>query len=240
MKTSTILQTAAVLLVAAAVAAAFTIAPLFASAKSSDNKIRTVESGTTVSIANNGSVLVRGAEVTAVSGDVITARTQWGDTNISWKVETDNDTNFLQKNGSTVSASDIKAGNTVSFAGTLDADAGSFSVDADVVKNWSLASGTVALTGTVTSLNDDADSFVMRLANGTNVTVTTSGSTTIKGGTFGDVDVNDRIVVSGTYTSGTSVLAASKIGVDLEAKVGKGLKLGHWKDFLGKLGFGSK
>lgn len=96
--------------------------------------------GTTleVSINNTGGVLVRGAEVTAVSGSVITARTEWGASALTWTVDTNGDTDFVSRGNQNLDIDDIDVGDTVSFSGTLDIDGSAFNVDADVVKNWSL------------------------------------------------------------------------------------------------------
>lgn len=95
-------------------------------------------SGLEVMIASNGRTLVRGAEVTNVSGSVVTARTEWGQSALTWSIHTDTETNFVTKKGSSTDRSDIEVGDTVSFSGSLDEGAGAFAVSADVVKNWSL------------------------------------------------------------------------------------------------------
>ncbi len=95
--------------------------------------------GTTleVSITDAGKVLVRGAEVTAVSENSISARTEWGASALNWTVETDGDTSFLGRDGSGLDENDIAIGDTVSFSGSLDTNGSTFTVDADAVKNWS-------------------------------------------------------------------------------------------------------
>lgn len=90
-----------------------------------------------VSITDAGRVLVRGAEVTAVSGGTISARTEWGASALSWTVGTNGDTNFVTRGGANTNADDIDVGDTVSFSGALDTNGSTFTVDADVVKNWS-------------------------------------------------------------------------------------------------------
>lgn len=131
MKLKTLIASGAALALIATVAAS----PMLVSAKDSPKSEKT--SGTSVAIGTNGGVLVRGAEVTAVSGNTVTARTQWGDTNISWTVETDGETNFIDRGGDKSERADIGTGETISFSGYIDADSGTFSVDADVVRNWS-------------------------------------------------------------------------------------------------------
>lgn len=91
-----------------------------------------------VAISDNGRVIVRGAEVTDISGAVITARTEWGASALSWTIETDSETAFVQKGGSGSALADVSVGDYVSFSGQLDEDESAFTINADAVKNWSL------------------------------------------------------------------------------------------------------
>lgn len=115
---------------------ALAASPAFAK-NDSHSKTTEVRSGTSVAIGNNGGVLVRGAEVTAVSGSTVTARTTWGDTSVSWTVQTDGDTDFIDLGGDGSALADVNVGETISFSGYIDTDDGAFSVDADVLRNWS-------------------------------------------------------------------------------------------------------
>lgn len=101
---------------------------------------RAVGSKLEVSIADSGRVIVRGAEVVEVSGDTLRARTEWGAAALTWTVQTDGGTDFVVKDGSGTDIDEIDVGDYVSFSGQLDGGSGTFTVDADVVKNWS-ASG---------------------------------------------------------------------------------------------------
>jgi len=93
-----------------------------------------------VAISDNGRVIVRGAEVTEISGDTIRARTVWGATVLTWTVNTTNDTDFVSKSGSGSDLNDISTGDYVSFSGQIDESENAFTIDADAVKNWSLDS----------------------------------------------------------------------------------------------------
>lgn len=93
-----------------------------------------------VAISDNGRVIVRGAEVIEVSGDMIRARTEWGATALSWAVRTDSETDFVSKEGSGSDLGDVAIGDYVSFSGQLNESQSSFTVDADAVRNWSLDS----------------------------------------------------------------------------------------------------
>lgn len=106
-----------------------------AEAHNKDTSPQTATPGLEVRIGANGSVLVRGAEVTNVTDDVITARTEWSEGALTWSVRTDGDTELLAKDGSSHSLGDIDVGEIISFAGSMHD--GALSVDASVVKDWS-------------------------------------------------------------------------------------------------------
>ena len=219
---------------AAILAAAAISLPSLASANngSKDN------SGTMVSIHNDGSVLVRGATVTSVSGDVIIARTSWGDTNISWEIDTDGSTEFYSKGGADSSFGNVDNGDMVSFSGSLDRDDGAFSVDAKVVRNWSIEDVRANLSGTIESIDEDDNSFVLETRNKGEVTVTTDGDTDFllrnrTGADFGDLSVGAFVFVTGSYDEGDDTLDASSVSLGLRA-LPLGNAWGFWKDFGAK------
>lgn len=90
-----------------------------------------------VRISDEGKVLVRGAEITAISENTVTARTVWGQSTLVWTVKTDGDTTFVEKDGSGSRIADLSTGEYISFSGDLDESSGAFTVDAEVVKDWS-------------------------------------------------------------------------------------------------------
>lgn len=111
-----------------------------------DGGAKSVGSKLEVSIADSGRVIVRGAEVTSVSGGVIRAETEWGATALSWNIETDADTDFVSKQGSGSEFEDIAVGQYLSFSGMIDGSGTALTVDADTVKNWSLDDGPATTT----------------------------------------------------------------------------------------------
>lgn len=111
----------------------------FAQNAEAENKgPRAVGSKLEVAISDNGRVIVRGAEVTEISGDTIRVKTEWGATELLWRVDTNNDTAFVEKSGSGSELSDISVGDYVSFSGEINEGEPVFTVSADAVKNWSL------------------------------------------------------------------------------------------------------
>lgn len=218
--------------------AAFAVAPVYALANGgkADRTFapRSVGSTLEVMIADNGKTTVRGAKVTDVSGNTITAQTIWDASSITWTVRTDGDTDFIQKNGSGSSIEDIEDGDYVSFSGTLSSGS-SFSVDADVVKNWSLAENRVSVAGTVTDV--DSDRFTVSTHNHGNVTVRVDNGTEYLGAleVLGDIDVDAKVIAYGAYDPDTKVLTASSVSltaksaVEKDDKAPKGNAWGFWK-----------
>lgn len=93
------------------------------------------QSATSVLLQENGTALVRGAEVTAIDGDRITAETDIGGVTLTWTIDVDSTTEFFTTSGDdSFDLSDVDDGDTISFSGALDS---AFNVDADVVKEWS-------------------------------------------------------------------------------------------------------
>lgn len=90
-----------------------------------------------ININDNGRVLVRGAKVTAVSADTISATTAFGSTTVLWTVKISSSTELITKGKGKVALSAVAVGDFVSFNGTLNAGATSLTVDAKVVKDWS-------------------------------------------------------------------------------------------------------
>lgn len=167
---------------------------------------------TLVQIREDGSTLVRGAEVTAVSDSSITAETEHDGVTLSWTVRTDGGTEFVTYNGGGFDLDDLDRGDTVSFSGELTS---AFTIDADVVKDWTLPDeARAAFSGTVERIDDDDHSFVLSGTRLGDLTVETDGNTTFTGGDdFGDLSVGDHVSVSGTYSADDDTLEATKVAI---------------------------
>jgi hypothetical protein len=224
-----------------AAAALITLVPVAASAESGEKH----GGGLLISIDAEGRTLVRGAEVTAVSGSEIRAETSWGDTVLSWIVKTDGDTDYVTPGDRSADRDDIDEGDRVSFSGTLDDDESALTVMANVVKNWSalaIPEGRVALTGTVEDVDEDDHAFVLAGTRFGDVRVETDGDTSWKGGDdFGDIETGMKIAVSGSYDEDDETLDAAFVSLDIRAAVrgwgehmkdwfkGNGWAFGLWK-----------
>jgi len=87
-----------------------------------------------VNIANNGSMLVRGAVVTAVSADTLEAKMSWGSANFAWVIQTTGATKFLSQQGQKQTISDVKVGDTVTVTGKLASDSNQYVINAEFVR----------------------------------------------------------------------------------------------------------
>lgn len=191
-------------------------------------------SGVTVSISADGTALVRGATVTNVGAGKITAKTSWGSRDLTWDVDTDSETNYVGLSEGSISRSDIKEGDTISFTGALT---GSLSVAADTVRVWTNDVKRATISGIVT--DTDRDSFVVKW-NKRLVTVETTASTTfaIRGydtAEFSDIEVDDRVNVTGLYSTGEDELTATRIVIGAEHKHDGKRPWDSWSDFWHKL-----
>ncbi len=109
-----------------------------------------------VHIGDNGKVLVRGAKVTAISGNTISAFTSWGSVNLNWTVNVMSNSQMVRKFGGNSNLSEIAIGDYLSFQGTLVTTSSSpFVVNASFIKNWSAQKNLTVRTtieGTLKSL----------------------------------------------------------------------------------------
>lgn len=196
-------------------ALALTLLVLPSAASANENKKSIDGSAVEVAITHNGDVLVRGAKVTAVSGNTISATTLWGATTLSWSVVTDTGTMFSNRSGNTTIA-DIAVGDTVSFAGKWNAGT-SLSVHARAVKDWTRGIETTPISGSVSSINLSALSLVLSQKSGTTATVQTNASTaiTVNGstGVLSAVAVGDSVKATGVWNADHSVFTATKLTV---------------------------
>ncbi len=126
-------------ILAAALVMSFAAAPLaFAhnnDDKSSD-KVKKANTEVSVQISHNGKTLVRGAEVSAIAGSVITALTKWGSSTLVWTINTSGSTQFVQTGSKNGTIANIAVGDVLSFSGVLNASSTGLVVTADTVKNW--------------------------------------------------------------------------------------------------------
>lgn len=193
--------------------------------------------GVSIDVGANGSALVRGAEVTAVTDTEVKAETSWGDAVLNWVVKTDSDTEYIGKNGKDVARADIAVGDTISFRGALDQALSGLVVKAKVVKDWSKTEAKTKLNGTVASINSSLGSFVVTHGNST-TTVQTDSSTDFevngKDGSFADLFLNAKVKIHGMFNASSTVFTANEVEVASSSKKhgwDKGDR-NEWRDWI--------
>ncbi|RJQ36863.1 hypothetical protein C4552_03170 [Candidatus Parcubacteria bacterium] len=179
-----------------------------------------------VSINNNGKILVRGAEVTSVASSTVTAASKWGSAQIVWTLQHDGGTEFVRYNGGRGGIGDIQVGHIISFSGNVVQNTASpFTVDPDVIRSWSLQRVRINQLGRVISIDAGAKRFVVEAdqRDRGNVTVAVSDSTTfMKAGsattTFSTLKVNDLVTVSGVWDQSSNTLNAEQVKIYVEER----------------------
>jgi len=200
-------------------AGALAFAPLQTLADTTNNAltIRPVLPGLEVSIRGNGNVLVRGAKVASISGSTVTATTTWGSANITWTIRATSSTTIIRYQEGRASLADVRVGDVISFSGTIDQTQGPFTVNAKVIRDWSLPDYSATVRGIVTTV-DQANLRFTVLVGSTTITVVATSTTAItengEASNFSAISVNDSIKATGSYTASTTTLVASKIMID--------------------------
>lgn len=88
-----------------------------------------------VSIAANGKIEMKGAKVESVSGNTITVSTSWGALSLKWAVVMGGDTNIIRNaKGARATIADVKAGDSITLLGVIDATASSPTIKATRVQ----------------------------------------------------------------------------------------------------------
>ena len=177
-----------------------------------------------VHINDNGSVLVRGARVSSVSGNTIMATTTFGSYVVTWDVRTNNTTNIVRKQGdATVLLPQIQVGDFISFKGALDTSMAQPTVNATIIKDWNLIVENNLLEkttfqGTLKSLPGmTAPTTFMMTINGVDFTVNVPAGISVLNGrwlvtSLANFKVGDTVRVYGAIEAGNhSVIDASVV-----------------------------
>ena len=85
-------------------------------------------------IANNGLVLLEGAQVTSVSGSRLRVDMEWGAETFTWVVKTNSKTKFFASNGERAALADVRTGDTLTVTGTLTEGGTEPTIDAEFVR----------------------------------------------------------------------------------------------------------
>ncbi|MFZ2886237.1 MAG: DUF5666 domain-containing protein [Minisyncoccia bacterium] len=211
----------ALVVVMCALSALFTTGTAHAESGSGKNSIQAgtglpAQAGIEVQIGAQGNALVRGAQVTSVSGSEINANTSLGSSVLSWIVKTDSNTDFTANKGGAEGIANIAVGDTISFRGAIDQTVSGLRVNARQVKDWTSVESKAKLEGVVSSINSTLASFTISHKNGT-TTVQTSGSTSFKDGggnaSFADIVLNAKVKLQGLLNASSSVFTATSVQI---------------------------
>jgi hypothetical protein len=172
--------------------------------------------GVEINIGANGNALVRGAEVTAVSGTQVNAETSLGSSVLNWIVKTDSDTDFSAHKGGADGLANIAVGDIISFRGTIDQSVAGLTVRAKQVKDWTTIETKARLEGVVSAINSSLSSFIVKTKSGT-TTVQTSSSTKFTedgdSASFADIALDAKVKVQGLFNASSSVFTAASVDI---------------------------
>jgi hypothetical protein len=169
-------------------------------------------------INNDGSVLLRGAKITVISGSSLTVTQTWGSYVATWVVNTDPSTELIRRYGGKSSLSEFTVGDYIAARGMLDTTKATPTMTAKVIRDYSIQRENATFTGTVKSVNGGAQSFVLTTPNRGDQSIFVSTSTVIKKGgattTFAIIMVGDKITkAAGVWTNLNSTMQAERVDI---------------------------
>lgn len=176
--------------------------------------------GTTLEshINNDGTVVLRGAKITAISGSAITITQTWGTYLSTWVVAIDPTTGLVRRYGATSSLAEFSVGDYVAVKGMLDTTKSVQTVSAKTIRDYSIQKENATFAGTVLSIDANTKSFVIATEKRGNQTILTSSSTTFKQGnaimSFSALLVGQKISkTSGVWNNLTNSMQAEKVDI---------------------------
>lgn len=165
-----------------------------------------------ISIAGNGQAVVRGAVVTHIAGNEITAVSSWGTAKIQWKITVAGTTRFSpSRNGETLSAV-IKKGEIIGFSGLINNNVASPTLLATMIRNESVLQSSSVLDGNIIEMAED--SMVIQTDTGTSTVRIGTGTIMTKDGNralLTDLIPGETIKAFGTLNTRSRMLTAERI-----------------------------
>lgn len=241
-------KTLKTLLGGAAMAGTIMFMPIAASALDAN-----ATTSSSLRIDRNGTVSIMNAEVTSVTGNVISAITRFKNTVVNWAFATNASTTISVSN-TTALSNDVLVGDRINVTGAVTTIGSALGLNAASIKSFmpmtkqhsTSTKATYGVSGKVMSIHTGNGTFVVKTSNGKLVTVQTNASTTWKlakatGTTsLANLATNAKVMVLGTASADGALLTAThvvaKLDGDSEKKEKKsskgsshGLKNG-WKD----------
>jgi hypothetical protein len=165
-----------------------------------------------VSVASNGSVQIKGATITKISGNEITAVTQWGAAKMTWRIYVSGSTRFIPQAESKVAIKALKTGHVIGFSGTMDPNAALPTVYAGSLRNETVLQASVVLGGSVIAVRDNE--VLIQTQNGTSTILASSGTITTMDGnaaSLSDIATGTEIKAFGTFNKQKLELKADRI-----------------------------
>ena len=177
---------------------------------------------TELNINHDGKVLVRNAKVTSVATTTVNAVLTFGSSSMNWVINVDSSAEIVGKNGSRSSMADVSVNDVISFQGSLTSGS-PLTVQAKVLKNWSVQKKRVNYFGPITSIDSGTQTFVFNSEEKGSVIVKTSAETKYKKtGTstdsFASLKVGDIVRVKGSYDNSNNTLDANEVKVFFEKR----------------------
>jgi hypothetical protein len=187
-------------------AAAFLLLPLSASADIFSD----------VHFTPDGTVTGTSLTIMQKTGHNFFTRATWGLAFIRITIITNASTTVTKAHGESASVDDVQEGDIFDMAGTLNFSGDTISVNAKTIRDTSLQSTGMTLTGSVKSINLPAQTFVLsNTAFGTTSIRMADGAAITKGARtifLPDVAVGDKVLSAvGTYDYGSNTLTASSV-----------------------------
>lgn len=201
----------------AALTSLLMVAPLIASA---DTLNANASSG--VVISPSGIVRVIGADVAAVSNNVVNAVTHFGNVVLNWVINVSASTSIAANGSKNATTTDIKVGDKVNFTGSITSSAGNvLTVAATKIRDLTNFPLRHIAEGTVSNVNTVDGTFTLT-HKGRTAVVQTNASTTIavKGATttLASLAAGAKVNVAGASNAAGSVITASRIVVQTNNK----------------------
>lgn len=174
-----------------------------------------------VQVLHTGKVMVRGAIITDLATSTIVAVSTMNSLAVTWTLKVDPKTEIARREGGQGTFSELAKDHIISFEGTLVAGA-SPTVEARIVRSWSVVKAQVNQFGVIKSINAAAKSFVLQTGEKErgDLTVTTSDTTKYTKGnattTFAALTVGAKVTASGLWDRVLHSIHAERVKIHTE------------------------
>lgn len=165
-----------------------------------------------ISIAGNGQVIVRGAKVVQVSGNEITAQTQWGGAKMIWKVVVSGSTRFTPARDHEELANDVHVHEFIAFSGLINQRVAAPTVLAMMVRNESVVQSATIIDGSVVGYDDSG--LIVDTENGTSTIRIGTGTIMTRDGNqahVNDLALGETVKAFGTFNLRSRTLDAQRV-----------------------------